>query len=178
MINRAALLEARGDHRGAIRTYREALALRRKHFAESHPAIARTLAGLGFALLGSGAPDELVEAESLFRRALAAHVEALGPDHPSTLIIRRNLAAALLALGRSEEAEIQIREVLDRSFAVLDPDHWRLADARSVLGRCLLAQGRNDEARPLLVESYPIIRRVKGADSRYAQEARAWIDQL
>ena len=56
---------------------------------------------------------------------------------------------------------------------------WRIADARNLLGAVLMAQDRLDEAGPLLSGTWEVIARQRGADSRYAREARErWRDWL
>ncbi len=178
LINLAALLDARQDIGGAIDAYRQALAIRRKHFTDEHPAVARNLAAIAFSLLGRGTPKDLAEAEGLLRQSLGVHLAQRGPTHRDTLVVQRNLAATLVARGRPAEAEPLAREVVKRSAAAWSASHWRIADAQSVLGHCLLAQGHYEEAEPLLIESYPVIREVKGEESRYARDALGRIVEL
>ena len=44
--------------------------------------------------------NRLGEAEPLMRRALAIDEESLGPDHPNTATVRKNLAALEAARSR------------------------------------------------------------------------------
>ncbi len=178
LINLAALLDARGQTSDAIQTYRRALAIRRQHFSEDHPAVARNQAAIAFSLLGRGTAEDLAEAEELLRGSLEVHLARRGPGHHDTLVIQRNLAAALIARGRPGEAEPLLREVVDASAEAWPEGHWRIADAKSVLGHCLLAQGRYEAAEPLVVEGYPVIREVKGEDSRYERDALERVVQL
>jgi hypothetical protein len=49
--------------------------------------------------------DQLEEAESLYRRALAIDEERFGPNHPNVGMDLNNLAALLAAINRLEDAE-------------------------------------------------------------------------
>ena len=49
--------------------------------------------------------DQLEEAESLYRRALAIDVQSFGPDHPNVGTDLNNLAALLAAVNRLDGAE-------------------------------------------------------------------------
>ena len=49
--------------------------------------------------------------------------QALGPDHPATLISRNNLAEAYRAAGRAAEAILLHEQALAARQRVLDPDH-------------------------------------------------------
>jgi hypothetical protein len=81
------------------------------------------------------------EAIPLHERTLADYERILGPDHPSTLTSRNNLAAAYRDAGRVAEAiGLHERTLADRE-RVLGPDHPdtlasrdNLAAARAALG--------------------------------------------
>ena len=177
-LNLAVLLDARGEYRRAVAEHRQALAIRRRHYPQDSPEIARSSAALAFSLLGSGAPDELAEAEARLAGALNIYRQAGRGAHPHALIFQRNLAAVLLARGDAMAAEGLAREVVERCLATLETDHWRIADARSVLGQSLLAQGRWRDAERLLVDSLPVIREATGEHSRYSREAQQRLAEL
>jgi tetratricopeptide (TPR) repeat protein len=50
------------------------------------------------------AQGKYAAAEPLYQRALKIRQEALGPEHPSTIIVLNNYAALLRAMGREHEA--------------------------------------------------------------------------
>ncbi len=51
------------------------------------------------------ATNRLAEAEPLYRRALAIVEKSLGPDHPTSVKVRQNLAALLAQLGQTGATE-------------------------------------------------------------------------
>jgi tetratricopeptide (TPR) repeat protein len=63
------------------------------------------------------------EAEPLFRRALAIHEAARGPDHPDTAQSLNNLAVLYDSQGRSGEAEPLFRRALAILETKLGPEH-------------------------------------------------------
>lgn len=66
-------------------------------YGRDHPAVARVLNILAQLLK---ATNRLGEAEPLMRRALAIFVASLGPEHPDSEIVRRNLDSLQQAMGR------------------------------------------------------------------------------
>ncbi len=178
LMNLAAAHGALGDPDAAVAAYEEALRIRQLHFGPENPAVGRAKAALGFALLGRRRSDDAARAASLLRNAVTAHRESRGADDRETLIMQRNLVAALLELGRHSEAETLGRETLAGVRASLSEGHWRIADAESVLGHCLVKLGRYGEAEPLLAGSLPRIRQGSGEDSRYTREAQARVEEL
>ncbi len=87
-------------------------------------------------------------AEHAWRQAYQAKTTdpAIGPDHPSTLASRGNLALVLDGLGRFEEAGTEQRAVLETSTRVLGPDHPDTLTSRSNLALVLQDLGRFEEA--------------------------------
>ena len=47
----------------------------------------------------------------------------LGPEHPSTLATRHEIARTLADQGRAADAEAEYRQVLDAEQRVLGPEH-------------------------------------------------------
>src|SRR5260370_29124196 len=62
-------------------------------------------------------------AEELLERTLADSERILGPDHPSTLTVRANLAGVYQQLGRSAQASVLLERTLADSERILVPDH-------------------------------------------------------
>jgi len=63
------------------------------------------------------------EALRLHEETLAAREDMLGPDHPSTLEIKNNLAIDYSNVGRIKEAIRMHEETLAARVRVLGPDH-------------------------------------------------------
>ncbi len=91
-------------------------------------------------------PSLHASAIALYRRALAIDTARLGPEHLDTLGARNNLASALFAAGRYDEARVEQQAVVDRLRARPEPrgPAWRraLGNLAGTLMRC----GRLGEA--------------------------------
>lgn len=62
-------------------------------------------------------------AEAGFRDVLAVRLQVLGPDHPSTLSTRHEIAGEMAERGDHAGAEAEFRNVLAARLQVLGPDH-------------------------------------------------------
>ena len=78
------------------------------------------------------------EAEPLLRRAIAAHEQTLGPEHPDLATPLHKLAHVCEGLGRPAEAEPLYRRVLAVREHALDPEHPLVAEALGCLGLFLI----------------------------------------
>jgi tetratricopeptide (TPR) repeat protein len=134
-----------------VQTVRQAAALP----AEKRAALAEApaLNQRGEELYGRG---KYAEAEPLFRKALAAYEEALGPLHPFTSTAYNNLASSLHEQGRYKEAEPLYRKALAAKERALGPSHPDTARGYDGLGTNLRAQGRPKEAEPLFRKALAI----------------------
>ena len=65
----------------------------------------------------------MAEAIPLHERTLADQERILGPDHPSTMTSRNNLAFAYRAAGRAAEAIPLFERTLADRERILGPDH-------------------------------------------------------
>ena len=70
---------------------------------------------------------QFLEAEPLYRRALAIDEASYGPDHPTVAIRLNNLAQLLQATNRLGEAEPLMRRALAIDEASYGPDHPTVA---------------------------------------------------
>jgi plasmid stability protein len=70
-----------------------------------------------------GARGDHAGAEAEYRDVLAAELRVLGPDHPSTLTTRHEIARMIAAQGDHAGAEAEYRDVLADKVRVLGPDH-------------------------------------------------------
>ena len=75
--------------------------------------------------------------------------DTLGPDHPSTLTARNNLAGAYQTAGRLDEAIPLYEQNLEDRTRILGPHHPRTLTARNNLAGAYQAAGRLNEAIPL-----------------------------
>jgi len=75
--------------------------------------------------------------------------DTLGPDHPSTLASRNNLAGAYRDAGRLDEAIALYEQTLEDSTRILGPHHPHTLTTRNNLANAYQAAGRLDDAIPL-----------------------------
>ncbi len=105
-----------------------------------------------------------VEAESLYRRALAIDEKALGPDHPGVATCLSNLAGLLRNTGRYTEAEPFIRRALAIDEKAYGPDHPDVAVDLNVLAVLLETTNRYPDAEPLYRRALAISEKALGPD--------------
>ena len=103
---------------------REALAIERRQLRDGDLRVAETMTFLGVTL--SWGLREIREPEPLLRQSLAVKEETLGPDHPSTLLSRLQLAEHLQRKGDFSEAESTYERNLAFVKSVLGPDHFEV----------------------------------------------------
>lgn len=89
------------------------------------------------------------EAEAPLRQALEIGEAHLGPDAPLTHTFRNNLASALAALGRHDEAIALMRIIVEARDRLLPAGHFERSRAIANLASHLAATGRLLEALPL-----------------------------
>ncbi|MGW6511956.1 tetratricopeptide repeat protein, partial [Streptomyces niveus] len=70
----------------------------------------------------------------------------LGPDHPDTLVSRREVAVGLGWLGRWSDALAVYRTVAESRERTLGPDHPDALASRNDEAHCLEQLGRGGEA--------------------------------
>jgi len=95
------VLGAQGHLAAARPLFERALAIREKTLGSEHPNTNRARYNLSRLLLTGHSTEALTLGET----ALTAHDKGLGRDHPWTKDSARVTAAALDALGRTEEAK-------------------------------------------------------------------------
>lgn len=82
----------------------------------------------------------------------AAREGVLGPDHPDTLVSRREVAVALGWLGRWTDALTVYRQVADARTRLLGAAHPDTLAGRDDEAHCLEQLGRTHEAADLYRE--------------------------
>jgi tetratricopeptide (TPR) repeat protein len=110
-------------------------------------------------------------AVTILKQALALKQKVLGPEHPDVGMSEGNIAIALAALDRNEEAKIHV----DRSLAVmkkgLGAEHPELAVQLGNDGEILNALGRFSEARRSFERARSIWERELGPNNRVLADA-------
>ena len=98
--------------------------------------------------------------------------DALGPDHPDTLVSRNNLAGSYRDAGRLDKAIALYEQILEDSIRVLGLDHPRTLTSRFDLAGTYRAAGRLEEAITLYEQVFSGRSRVLGPDHRSTLTAR------
>jgi tetratricopeptide (TPR) repeat protein len=89
------------------------------------------------------------DAEPLYKRALAIHEKALGPDHPDVATSLNNLAALYNSQGRYADAEPLLKRSLAIREKVLGPAHPDVATSLNNLAFLYKSKRRYADAEPL-----------------------------
>ncbi len=165
--NLGRVLIAKREFDAAESVMREAIEVRRRVQGSDHPLVAVALDGLGLVYREQG---KFEAAGKLHAESLAIRRKKLRPDHPAIAVPLLGLAQVDLHFKRAAQAEPLLREALALRRKALPAGHWEIAEIASVLGGCLTLLGRYDEAESLLLESYPILRKEQGQDSRIVRE--------
>jgi len=99
-------------------------------------------------------------------KALDTLMKGLGPEHVHTMTIRADRARTLARMGRGEEAERELREVLAIWQRIRVKDHPDSSATMTNLGYALQVQGRLPEAEEWLRWSLGIQRKSYPAKDR------------
>jgi len=145
----------------AVRQYRVAS-------GERHSNVAAALNKLGLIQTELG---EFDRAETSFIEAINIRTELLGERNNIVEITRSNLGDMHIAAGDFTRAEAVFRDVLASRTIELEEGHFRIGQAHRDLGIVLLRQARFDEAEQHLVEGYDILRRSRGIEDEFTQNA-------
>ncbi len=157
----AALLRRQGAWEEAEARYRTVLAQARRlrQAGVEEVDLGPILNNLGFLLRRRGRYEE---AERYYREC-AEHLAAqFGPGHPTTVMVRNNLAAVLENLDRREELEDLLRETLHRVREFQGEENWRVARAEENLARVERARGAVAQALVRYEKAEAILRRDLG----------------
>jgi CHAT domain-containing protein/Tfp pilus assembly protein PilF len=102
------------------------------------------------------------EAEPLYKRALAIHEKALGPDHPDVANSLGNLALLYQEEDRYADAEPLFKRALAIQEEALGPDHPGVAGALNNLAGLYEDEGRYADAEPLYKRALEIKQKALG----------------
>jgi Tetratricopeptide repeat len=111
-----------------------------------------------------GVSGSYTAARNLLRRVLAAQERVLGPNHPSTLANRHDLAYWTGAAGDPAGARDQYAALLSVSERVLGPEHSDTLIVRGNLAIWTGAAGDPAAARDLFAQLLPVQKRVLGPE--------------
>ena len=104
------------------------------------------------------------EAESLYKRALAASQKTLGPDHPNIAIILNDLAGLYRDQGKYTESVPLYQRALAIQEQVLGPEHPNTVQSLNNLAGLYRDQGNYEQALPLYQRALAIQEKQLGPD--------------
>lgn len=153
----------------ALPSLRESEAIIAREMGPEHVLLAFPRQSLAdaYARLGRG-----LDAERLYRAALAVREGGLPPDHPSVAFSMNKLGGFLLDEGRTEEAAALLegaKRIRDSTFTADHPDR---IDSLIKVGRLRVAQGQRDEGMALIAEAAATAEETRGPDDAQARAAR------
>lgn len=166
--NLGVLLYLKGDYETSEQHLRNALTLFREQLGEEHPRIAVSQFDLARLLKRKG---EYVEAERYFREALVMQRKLLDENHMEIAASLVGLSRLLVDQNRAEEAEPYAREAFNIRRHTLPDDDWRVAETNIVLGACLTSLNRYEKAESKIMDGYNTLKKKRGMDHRFTQEA-------
>jgi tetratricopeptide (TPR) repeat protein len=134
-------------------------------------ALADTLYNLAILRRQQGA---LVEAEQLYRRALAIRERELGANHPDVAVILNNLAVLEAAEGSYDDAQPLFERALAIRQSALGDAHVLTAQSLNNLGLLYAAQGDSAAAEPLYQHALAILEKTDVAATGHPQTHGAY----
>ena len=138
------------------------LSFRRASLGDLAPETLLTIHLRGMIALSAGINGQAVD---FLQEAWDGRQAAFGPDHPVALESGTQLATALLAAGRPEDAERLLRSVLASQARTFGAESAEVAGTMRELGWVLSSRGRHADAVPLLRQSWQIRVRTIGPDA-------------
>ncbi len=143
-------LAAQGDNAGAERHYRRALEL---HRGSSGPVDLRVAEDENDLAIVLARGEQLKEAISLTRHALASYEQILGREHPTTVALMNNLGSLLVRGPELDEGEALLLEALAARRRLLGDAHPDVARTLSLLGHVARRRKELDGARECFTEA-------------------------
>lgn len=142
-----------------------------KTLGRDHVQVASTLGALADKYRSKG---ELEQARALLEEAVDIHTRHRGPEHGHTLFARQNLGKVLIAMGRTDEGEALMRDVLPhirKRYGVSQ----NTATAAYSLGTFLFNQKRYEESIVFLEESHQCWVAATSENHQYALTLLGWV---
>src|SRR5215831_18415949 len=128
---------------------------------ESGPPASEALQELGWLVFRRG---DFGEAAALFRRALAIHEQAQGPEHLDVAAALQGLGASLRQLGEFAQAKPLLERALAIRERVLGADHPAVAAMLQELGWLAFDRGDRSEAAGLFQRALAIREQAQGPE--------------
>src|SRR5688572_27293365 len=173
--NLAYIAHDKGDLNKAEELSRESLEIYRRTVGKEHPSVAKGMSALAMWQLEDG---DLASAEPLLRESLEMRKKLLGADHADVASTMVLLAVCLIETGHYEEALTLATGAKGILLKALPADHWRTASATAAEGGALTGLKRFDEAEKLLLASYTVLHKDKGALHIYVTNSSRWLAKL
>lgn len=149
----------RGQYGEALKSCREALAIREKVLGKQHPDTAESYNNAAHCLWSQDKSDEALP---LFREALAIREKVLG-EHPDTADSYNNVGCCLDSLGKWSEALPLFRKAIEIQEKVRK-EHPSTATSYGHVGSRLLSLGKASEALPFARKALEIDEKVHGKE--------------
>jgi serine/threonine-protein kinase len=153
-------LRRRGKLEEAVSTARRAVELREAHFGRDHADMATSLYHLADHV--RDLEGDLDEAERLYRRGIAVHTRAYGPNSLHLVHGLHSLGILLARRGNHAAAESLFRRLLEIRRSGSDPDNPVLARSMGYVATAVADQGGLDEAEEILREALAHGERTRG----------------
>mmetsp|Transcript_31951 Transcript_31951/g.38889 ORF Transcript_31951/g.38889 Transcript_31951/m.38889 type:complete len:368 (+) Transcript_31951:281-1384(+) len=150
------------EHGLALKSFKQAVRIRRKILGDSHLSVGKALDRVGLACARMGSLDWALVALS---EAFKIRFDALGPWHVDVADSLNNMAGVYLRRNELIEACEAYEEVLSVRRAVFGPDHPSVAVTLNTLAKIYLRSNRFDEALSMYYETLRIYRSLKLGDN-------------
>jgi len=109
------------------------------------------------------AKADFAQALALFERAQGLVERELGANHPNAVLLRVNVASALLELKRFDESVAAFRDAIARSVAAVGPDNIFMANAQNGIAQAWRASHPR-EALVAAEDALRLFRKLEGDD--------------
>lgn len=123
------------------------------------PRLANTLNDLGVLY---GMQNRDIEAEALFKRALAINEKAFGRQHPTVVLAWQNLSVIYASQNKFSEAHRAARESLEISLQLFGAYNPRIGSICRTLATVYALQGKYEEAERFAERSIVILESTLG----------------
>jgi CHAT domain-containing protein/tetratricopeptide (TPR) repeat protein len=167
LFNLGILMAMGGNHASADSLFARVLAIREAALPPDHPDLAAAINALAnvrhFAADYEGAL-------TLYRRALEVMEPSAGPSGEETYFIRTSIAQALGRLGRFDEAQEMLEQLIELQVA---QDHPHLPRSLNLLANQLSFSAEHSDARDLYRQALPLAEAQGGPLAPWAVVIRA-----
>ncbi|MFN0131026.1 MAG: tetratricopeptide repeat protein [Phycisphaerales bacterium] len=172
MVNLGNALVRAGNLAEGVPIVEKGVAIRRQVSGPQHSMTATSLRTLGLARQAQAKPDEAL---ALHDECIAILGKRIAKDHPVLLGARVDHSVALRLVGRTDEAERELKEVIESLATRGDAGKRELGRAAYELGQLLSAKGDAHGARAAFARALDI--RSALNDAPGVKEVRGAIDR-